>query len=417
MADYKYLNETGLNTLWAKIKARVKILSSTDISTSVDANVGTIVVNDTTGAAWVVLTATNGKAATWRKLSNGDIEALKTSVSENADAINDIINSIGATSGYQIVKNSGTAFNADEIIAGTGNSKIKGSGMYFGSSVNPTSANAVPTSKAVADYVAQEITEAQQAAIKTYAIAVTGTFSSDEVNSQLAVQTADVLIVYATAKSIKTVDGTDILLSTLKVGDTIYVKETGYPDRWVSSQSAPTSSAAGSIVFSKLETQDLSIFVQKPDSTKTGDSNQTITSLGVDSNNKLTATWSNIALGNIDSSGSLTGSAGTIANTSTIVIAQNGKITKSGLTFNTGTSYSNYFLSQNGKWSQVDVSAWKSIFTAKGQLIYSTAASTVATLSAITPASGSQAMLTLTSGVPSWDTITPISDDTINALS
>lgn len=418
MADYKYLNETGLNTLWAKIKARVKILSSADISTSVEANVGTIVVNDTSGAAWVVLTATNGKAATWRKLSNGDIEALKTSVNENADAINDIINSIGKTSGYRIVKNSGTtSFNADEIIAGTGNSEIEGSGMYFSSDLESTSDNTVPTSKAVADYVAEEITAAQQAAIKTYAISVDAT-AVGAINSEFKTQSADVSVSYTrpTTSSIVTTSGTTVSLSDLKVGDVVYIKETGYPDRWVSSNTG-TQTSGYTVVFSKLETQDLSIFVQKPDSSKTGNSNQTITTLGVDSNNKLTATWSNIVLGNIKYDGTIGGSKATPSTSNSLIISQGGKIANSSIAFDTGSTYANYFLNQQGKWSQVDVSAWKSIFTAKGQLIYSTAASTVSALSAITPASGSQAMLTLTNGLPSWDTITPISDDTINALS
>lgn len=422
MADYKYLNEQGLNTLWAKIKGRVVILDSADISTSVAATVGTLVVNNSTGAAWVVLTASSGKAATWKKLSDGELSALKTAIEENSDAISDIIFSIGAysTSGKNIVK-ANSVLTDGQIIVGDDGAGVTASGKSFEGTLSASDDNKVATSKAVATYVNQQIESAIQAEVKTYVASVTGTFTANEINASLAVQTADVTISeYAASKALKTTDGKDILLSSLKVGDVVLIKETGYPDRWVSSQAAPTSSAAGTIVFSKLETQNLDVFVKRPGETITGAANKTVTSLGVDDDGKLTATYSGIQLGNINSTGSIT-SLGTtmIGQKYDFVLADpNGKLIKTTLGYTSGLGSTTKFLNQAGSWATVDLSTaiLKSLLTAKGQIIYASEASNPQALSAPTVASGSAAVLSFESGIPAWSTITPIADATINAL-
>lgn len=428
MADYKYLNETGLKTLWSKIKGRVVILDSAEISTSVAATVGTIVVNNSTGAAWVVLTASGGKAATWKKLSEGELSTLKTAIEENSDAISDIISSIGvySASGKNIVK-ANSPLTDGQIIVGDDGAGVTASGVTIEGTLTATDENKIATSKGVAAYVNQQIENAMEADVKTYVANVEGTFTANEINAQLAKQTADVEISYTSAKSLKVVDGSgtkDVELTKLKPGDVVLIKETGYPDRWVSSNSYEpgTGTTSFTITFSKLETQNLDVFLQKPNSTLIGSTSQTITSLGADSDGKLTATFSNISLGLINSNGQITAdsSLATLGTYKLLLsdVSKNGGIIRSPITINTGTGSTTKFLSQAGTWATVDLSTaiLKSLLTAKGQIIYSSAASTPQVLSAPSVASGSAAILSFESEIPAWSTITPITDATINAL-
>ena len=470
MADYKYLNETGLTTLWGRIKKRVRLVATdSDIATAVastsDPTInGDIIVSKATGKA-VVVTDASTNPKTYKQLNQSELSALNTLATGNAGDISDLLDGTKAankatnvdlewsTTHHAVYAGSGTkgvipyasvtqgssptagmiqslgqagtngaanaqsTLTANKIVLGDGNAFLKASTAGISTTVGNDSN--VPTGSAIQTYVATEISDALASEIKTYVAAVTGTFGTTDINAQLAVQTADVTIIgYAATATIKCTAGpagttypASVPLKDLKLGDVIYITDTGYPDRWVSSQAAATSTTTGTITFSKLETQSLDAFVVKPDSALTGNTLQTITSLGVDANGKLTATFSAIA--------KTSASAPVIAANDRIAFFDNSdgdKLKYSSIQFDGSTTTS--FLSKKGTWESADVSSCiaKSTLAAKGDLIYASAASTPAALSAPTVASGSAAVLGVADGVPAWDTITPISDATINAL-
>lgn len=468
MADYKYLNESGLSTLWGRIKKRVRLVATdSDIAAAVastsDPTInGDIIVSKATGKA-VVVTDASTNPKTYKQLNESQLTALNDLATGNASDISDLLDGTQAANkatnvdlsydltNHAVKAGSGTAatipyasvtqgnsptagmiqslgqagtngaanaqsaLTANKIVLGDGNAFLKAS--TAGISTTVANDSNVPTGSAIQTYVANEISDALASEIKTYVAAVTGTFGTTDINAQLKVQTADVTILgYTDAKTIKCTAGpagttypASIPLKDLKLGDVIYITDTGYPDRWVSAQSVPTSSVTGTITFSKLETQSLDAFVVKPDSAITNTALKTITSLGVDANNKLTASFSAIA--------STTGVA--IASNDRIAFFDNsdsGALKASSIQFDGSTTTS--FLSKKGTWESADVSSCiaKSTLAAKGDLIYASAASTPAALSAPTVATGSAAVLGVSDGVPAWDTITPISDATINAL-
>lgn len=472
MADYKYLNESGLSTLWGRIKKRVRLVATdSDIAAAVastsDPTInGDIIISKATGKA-VVVTDASTSPKTYKQLNESQLSALNDLATGNASDISDILDgtkvankatnvdlsydmtthAVKAGSGTSAIipyasvtqgssptagmiqslgqagtngaANAQSALTANKIVLGDGNAFLKASTAGISTTVGND--DNLPTGSAIQTYVGSQIEEYLNAGIKIYVCSTASSASliSTDINTSLASSSADVTVsgtiadtggktLYVTAGPNTTEYPAHIALNALNVGDVIYIKETSYPDRWVS---AKTAGSSGSMTFSSLETQDLSIFVQKPSAALTGNANQTITSLGVDANGKLTATYSDIAI---------TGNGTAIAANDRLAFFDNSdssKLKASTIQFDGSTTTS--FLSKKGTWESADISSaiLKSVLTAKGQLIYASAASTPAVLDAPTVATGSTAILSVASGTPTWDTITPISDATINALS
>jgi hypothetical protein len=89
------------------------------------------------------------------------------------------------------------------------------------------------------------------------AIALDGTLSTSGYKNTEFAATGDTITItgVTTSTAVKDTAGNDVLLVSLHIGDSVFVTQTGVPDRWLSSISG--SSGNQTFTFSKLETYNL----------------------------------------------------------------------------------------------------------------------------------------------------------------
>ena len=342
----------------------------------------------------------------------------------------------GTSSKYGIVKPGATgsgsavqaasALTSKKIVFGNGSGTVTTTNGDTNASVGIATTlgsddTTVPTSSAVQT----AITNTVNAKVTTY-VATTSGNSQLNSNADTIVLTSDITKPSGETSSAQSVD-----LDDLKVGDVILILETDVPDRWVSllGPEDNLTHARQNVVLSKLETQkiDLSPYALKEDLADVnyeGAVNKTITTLTTDSEGTIEITSGNIKLGNITHEGKLDNTAGAIAANDVIVVAgSNGTVKRTSVAFNGSTT--NKFLSQKGTWEQIDASAYieKSNLTAAGDIIYASAANTPTHLAIGSDPSTVDAntnqkttpVLSVSSGAPSWDSFSPITDTWLNS--
>ena len=428
----QFLDLAGVKALWGKIKGRVVEFANESgmPSSGSDYSAGTLLYAKDTGKLCVVCGDTSIKA-----IYDADLTSIKDEIAAAQEGT-------WNTDGTNIVTATGDSSLTENVIVvgANGDSTVKASGKTIATEVTATNQdNQVPTSDAVIDYVNEKLLELKEDAIDTYVISVVSNdaWSSYVKNADLKTENDPKEINYVQKATLYCISGPgtgypkEVLIASLKIGDGILIQETGYPDRWISNTTPATSAANGILTCSRLETQkvDLTNYLTKATATSvTGyAANKTISEVSAGSNNELTISFQNIVLGNINQDGKITKSpssisylAGTTEKPLYFIVAKSdGTLYKSTIYTDELSTKTNYFLNMTGNWAQVDMSSaiLKSLFTAKGQIIYASGNSFPAILNGPTVSNGTTAILSYSNSQPTWDTLSAISVSTINALS
>ena len=172
-------------------------------------------------------------------------------------AIDDDLTAIAGLTGAGLLKrnSSGTTWTLDQTsyvpTSRTINAKALSNNItLYGSDIALSSTNSTKLDTAYTALV-------NQVNGMSKAIALDNTVTTSGYKNAEFVGTGDTITItgVTTSTAVKDAAGNDVLLTSLHIGDSVFVTQTGVPDRWLSSISG--SSGNQTFVFSKLETYNL----------------------------------------------------------------------------------------------------------------------------------------------------------------